>query len=215
MYRTGDLARYRSDGNIECLGRIDHQVKIRGYRIELGEIEAALKTLTEIGQVVVIVREDTPGDKRLVAYYTVPKNGEAEVETISAEQFRTHLSASLPDYMVPVAYVRLDEMPLTPNGKLDRKVLPAPDADAYATRSYEPPQGETEIRMAEIWAEVLKVEPIGRHDNFFSLGGHSLMAVTLIERMRREGFEVDARTFFLAPSLADLVAAIEIQEIRI
>lgn len=215
MYRTGDLARYRSDGNIECLGRIDHQVKIRGYRIELGEIEAALKTLTELGQVVVIVREDTPGDKRLVAYYTVPKNGEAEVENISAEQFRTHLSASLPDYMVPVAYVRLDEMPLTPNGKLDRKVLPAPDADAYATRSYEPPQGETEIRMAEIWAEVLKVEPIGRHDNFFSLGGHSLMAVTLIERMRREGFEVDARTFFLASSLAELVAAIEIQEIRI
>ena len=215
MYRTGDLARYWADGNIECLGRIDHQVKIRGYRIELGEIEARLSEYPGVREAAVIAREDTPGDKRLVAYFTVSPVGETEEGTIGAEQLRSHLSASLPEYMVPAGYVRMESLPLTPNGKLDRKALPAPEADAYSTRGYEPPQGETEIKLAAIWAEVLKLDRVGRHDNFFSLGGHSLIAVTLIERMRRNGFEVDARTFFLAPSLADLVAAIEIQEIRL
>ena len=215
MYRTGDLARYQPDGNIECLGRVDHQVKIRGFRIELGEIEAALKDNPEIKQAVVIVREDIPGDKRLVAYYTASPSAEPEVGTISAESLRSHLSGTLPEYMIPAAYVRLESLPLTPNGKLDRKSLPAPETDAYSTRSYEPPQGEIEIKIAAIWSDVLKLDRVGRHDNFFSLGGHSLLAVSMIDRMRRSGFEVDARTLFLAPSLAELVAAIETQEIRI
>jgi amino acid adenylation domain-containing protein len=183
MYRTGDLARYRADGNIECLGRIDHQVKIRGFRIELGEIEAALKKQPEIKQAVVIAREDTPGDKRLVAYYTTALTGESEEDTLSVGRLRSHLSASLPDYMVPAAYVRLESLPLTSNGKLDRKALPAPEADAYSSRGYEPPQGEIERKLAAIWAEVLKFDRVGRQDNFFEMGGDSLQAVRLFVKI--------------------------------
>jgi acyl carrier protein len=210
MYRTGDLARYRVDGNIECLGRVDHQVKIRGYRIELGEIEAVLKGQPEIKQAVVIVREDTPGDKRLVAYYTDSPIGETEKGTIGAEQFRSHLSASLPEYMIPAAYVRLDDMPLTPNGKLDRKALPAPETASYSTRGYEPPQGEMEMKLAAIWADVLKLDRVGRHDNFFDLGGHSLMAVQVVTRLRQAlSVEMTIRDLFAHPELAEMARAIE------
>src|SRR6202041_3155274 len=125
-------------------------------------------------------------------------------DSVDVEDLRSHLSSTLPEYMVPAAYVRLEELPLTPNGKLDRKALPAPDTDAYATRGYEPPQGETETILAGIWAEVLKLDRVGRNDNFFELGGHSLLAVTLIERMRRKGFEVDVRALFATPTLAEL-----------
>ena len=177
MYRTGDLGRYLPDGNIEFLGRNDFQVKIRGFRIELGEIEARLMEHPGVREAVVIAREDTPGDKRLVAYYT-----SAEAQGAGdAEQLRSHLSAVLPEYMVPAAYVHLESLPLTPNGKLDRRALPAPQADAYSTRGYEPPQGEIEEQLAGIWAEVLKLDKVGRHDNFFSLGGHSLLAVRVVE----------------------------------
>ena len=210
MYRTGDLARYRVDGNIECLGRVDHQVKIRGYRIELGEIEAVLKGQPEIKQAVVIVREDTRGDKRLVAYYTDSPIGETEKGTIGAEQFRSHLSASLPEYMIPAAYVRLDDMPLTPNGKLDRKALPAPETASYSTRGYEPPQGEMEMKLAAIWADVLKLDRVGRHDNFFDLGGHSLMAVQVVTRLRQAlSVEMTIRDLFAHPELAEMARAIE------
>jgi arthrofactin-type cyclic lipopeptide synthetase C len=188
MYRTGDLGRWLADGNIEFLGRNDYQVKIRGFRIELGEIEARLAEYPGVREAVVIAREDTPGDKRLVAYYTEALGGEF---TVGAEALRTHLSASLPEYMVPAAYVALEFLPLTPNGKLDRKSLPAPELDAYATRGFEPPEGEIETKLAAIWADVLKLDRVGRHDHFFELGGHSLLAVTLIERMRRIGFEVE------------------------
>jgi amino acid adenylation domain-containing protein len=215
MYRTGDLVRWLSDGDLEFLGRNDFQVKIRGFRIELGEIEARLAEHPAVREVVVLARKDTPGEQRLVAYYTASPNHEPKEGTVDAQQFRSHLSSSLPDYMIPAAFVRLESLPLTFNGKLDRKALPAPESDAYSTHTYEPPEGETEIQLAGIWAEILKFDRIGRHDNFFSLGGHSLMAVTLIERMRRAGFEVDARTFFLAPTLAKLAGAIEIEEIRI
>jgi acyl-coenzyme A synthetase/AMP-(fatty) acid ligase/aryl carrier-like protein len=216
MYRSGDLGRWLPDGNIEFLGRNDFQVKIRGFRIELGEIESRLMEHPAVREAVVLAREDNAGDQRLVAYYTQAGSGEGqEAGALSAEQLRTHLSASLPEYLVPAAYVELETLPLTPNGKLDRKALPAPEADAYASHGYEPPQGEIEQELAAIWAEVLKLERVGRHDNFFSLGGHSLLAVTLIERMRRSGFEVDVRSLFTTTTLAELAATMDVLEIRI
>ena len=201
MYRTGDLGRWLSDGNIEYLGRNDFQVKIRGFRIELGEIEARLTEQAGVREAAVIAREDTPGDKRLVAYYT----GAAGV---GAEALRTHLAVSLPDYMVPAAYVRLEALPLTPNGKLDRNALPLPGGEAYVGRSYEPPQGEIEEKLAAIWSELLKIDRVGRNDNFFELGGHSLLAITLIERLRQQGLQADVRTLFGAPTPAELAAAL-------
>ena len=206
MYRTGDLGRWLSDGNIEFLGRNDHQVKIRGFRIELGEIEARLSEHPGVREAVVMAREDASGDKRLVAYYT----SDPEQDAPGAEQLRLHLSAVLPEYMVPAAYVRLEGLPLTPNGKLDRRALPAPEQDAYATRGYEAPQGETETIVAAIWAEVLKLDRVGRHDNFFELGGHSLLAVRVITRIRKAlGVEVAVRDLFAHPALGDLARVVE------
>ena len=213
MYRTGDLGRWLPDGTIEFAGRNDCQVKVRGFRIELGEIEAQLERHPGIREGVVVAREESPGNQRLVAYYTGAEMGE---DTVGAEVLRTYLAASLPEHMVPAAYVRLESLPLTPNGKLDRNALPAPEADAYSTRGYERPKGEVESVLAEIWSEVLKVERMGRHDNFFELGGHSLLAVTLIERMRRRGLQVNARALFTNPTLAGLAMGTEeIEEIRL
>ncbi|MGB7603033.1 MAG: amino acid adenylation domain-containing protein [Candidatus Sulfotelmatobacter sp.] len=209
LYKTGDLARFLPDGNIEYLGRIDHQVKVRGFRIELGEIEAALLSHPAVREAVVIAREDTAGDKRLVAYYMSAETSAPDAAALDAEQLRALLLARLPEYMVPAAYVRLMAMPLTPNGKLDRKALPAPEADAYTVHSYEAPRGEIEIALAAIWGEVLKLDRVGRHDNFFELGGHSLLAVILIERMRRRGLQVDVRALFAASTLAELAATVE------
>jgi amino acid adenylation domain-containing protein len=209
LYKTGDLARFLPDGNIEYLGRIDHQVKVRGFRIELGEIEAALVSHPAVGEAVVIAREDTPGDQRLVTYYTAVETSAPDAAALDAEHLRAHLLARLPEYMVPAAYVRLTSMPLTPNGKLDRKALPAPEADAYAVHGYEAPQGEIERALAAIWGDVLKLDRVGRHDNFFELGGHSLLAVILIERMRRKGLQVDVRALFAASTLAELAATVE------
>jgi acyl carrier protein len=159
-----------------------------------------------VREAVVVAREDTPGDKRLVAYYTSSE----EEDTLSAEPLRSHLSAVLPEYMVPAAYVRMESLPLTPNGKLDRKALPAPDTDAYSTRGYEPPEGETETKLAAIWAEVLKLDRVGRNDNFFSLGGHSLLVVRVVGRLRQEfGVEVALRDLFAHPELAALAHVLE------
>ncbi|MCV4265804.1 non-ribosomal peptide synthetase, partial [Pseudomonas capsici] len=202
MYRTGDLGRWLADGNIEYLGRNDDQVKIRGFRIELGEIEAKLARHESVKEAVVMAREDVPGDKRLVAYFT-STDQPADLETLKA-----HLQGQLPEYMVPAAYVHLEKLPLTPNGKLDRKALPAPDLQALISRGYEAPIGETETTLAQIWAEVLQVERVGRHDHFFELGGHSLLAVTLIERMRRKGLSADVRILFSQPTVAALAAAV-------
>src|SRR5215813_1026952 len=203
MYRTGDLGRWRGDGNIEYRGRNDFQVKIRGFRIELGEIENCLNEHAGVREAVVVAREDTAGDKRLVAYYT-----SSEEEVFSVEQLRTHLAAALPEYMVPAAYVRLERMPLTPNGKLDRKALPAPDETAVVRRGYEEPQGEVEVAIARIWQELLGLERVGRQDHFFELGGHSLLAVQLVSRLReRLGVEVALRDVFAEPMLARLAEA--------
>jgi hypothetical protein len=179
MYRSGDLGRWRSDGAIEYLGRRDHQVKIRGYRIELGEIEARLSEHPRVREAVVLARDDEPGNKRLVGYYT---SAVAEGE-LTVEELRRYLSARLPEFMVPAAYVRLEEMPLTPNGKLDRRALPAPEGQAYSRRGYEEPVGEIERALSRLWSEVLKVERIGRNDNFFELGGHSLLGIKLFGRI--------------------------------
>ncbi len=201
LYRTGDLARWNADGTLQFIGRRDHQVKIRGFRIELSEIEVCLSQYPGVRDVAVLAREDVPGDKRLVAYV-------ASGEALDAESLRTHLGGRLPEYMVPAAYVRLDALPLTTNGKLDRKALPAPDASAYIARNYEAPVGEAETSLATIWADVLKLDRVGRHDNFFELGGHSLLAVTVIERMRRAGLQTDVRALFAAPTLAALAASV-------
>jgi len=199
MYKTGDLARWLADGAVEFLGRNDFQVKIRGRRIELGEIEARLIEHEGVREAVVLAREDTPGDKRLVAYYTAADGSEAGIGT---EELRGYLGSKLPEYMVPAAYVRLDRLPLTPNGKLDRRALPTPEGDAYAAREYEPPMGETETILADIWAEVLKVERVGRHDSFFELGGHSLLVVRVIARLRKRlNVEVSISDLFSRPVL--------------
>ncbi|MGY2372711.1 amino acid adenylation domain-containing protein, partial [Pseudomonas sp. SDO528_S397] len=196
LYRTGDLARWLEDGTLDYLGRNDDQVKIRGVRIELGEIETCLGEHAQVREAVVLAR-----DGRLVAYFT-------EQQPVEIEVLRTWLQAHLPEYMVPAAYVRLDSLPLTANGKLDRKALPQPDLDAVLSRGYEAPQGEVEETLARIWADVLKVERVGRQDHFFELGGHSLLAVNLIERMRQVGLGADVRVLFSQPTLAALAAAV-------
>ncbi|HET8796788.1 MAG TPA: amino acid adenylation domain-containing protein, partial [Thermoanaerobaculia bacterium] len=178
IYRTGDLARWLPDGNIEYLGRNDFQVKIRGFRIELGEIEARIRECAGVREAVVVAREDVAGDKRLVAY--VVAEGDRELATT----LRTTLSRQLPEHMVPSAFVSLDALPLTANGKLDRKALPAPDATAGIGRDYEEPQGAIEETLAAIWQELLRVPRAGRNDDFFELGGHSLLAVQLVSRVR-------------------------------
>ncbi len=205
MYRTGDLGRWRADGTIEFLGRNDHQVKIRGFRIELGEIEAKLAGHPKVREAVVVARGEDEAGKRLVAYYTCVEKTEIGV---GAEELRKHLSVSLPEYMAPASFVFLAELPLNPNGKVDRKALPAPEAGAYGVRDYEAPVGEIEIRLGRIWAEILKLERVGRHDNFFELGGHSLLAVTLTERMRREGLPTNGRTIFTSSTLKALAEAV-------
>ncbi|MCG8296569.1 non-ribosomal peptide synthetase, partial [Pseudomonas entomophila] len=199
MYRSGDLACWQADGTLRYLGRADQQVKLRGFRIELGEIEARLAACAGVRDVAVVLREDSPGDKRLVAYFT----GQEAIA-----ELHQHLQGQLPDYMLPSAYVQLETLPLTANGKLDRRALPQPDSASVVSRAFEAPQGEVEIALAAIWTELLKVERVGRHDHFFELGGHSLLAVSLIERMRKAGLTADVRVLFAQPTLAALAAAV-------
>jgi amino acid adenylation domain-containing protein len=203
MYRTGDLGRYLADGSLEYLGRNDQQVKIRGFRIELGEIEARLQEQPGIGVAVVVAREqpDVPGDKRLVAYYTLTGD---ESTAPDAAGLRSRLAASLPEYMVPAAYMKLAVLPLTPNGKLDRRALPAPEGSAYGSRAYEAAVGEIETALAQVWAEVLRLDRVGRHDNFFELGGHSLLIIQMIERLRQLGLRIEVSAIYKAPTLEAL-----------
>lgn len=205
LYRTGDLARYRSDGKIEFLGRLDHQVKLRGFRVELGEIETVLSQHPNVAQAVVMIREDRPGDKRLVAYIT------AEGGMPSANEVRKFLQLSLPDYMVPSAFVLLEAMPLTPNKKVDRQALPAPDySGSGAVTQFAEPLDPVEDLLANIWARVLGLKNIGVHDNFFERGGHSLLATQVMSRIR-EAFHVELplRALFESPTIADLAETLE------
>jgi arthrofactin-type cyclic lipopeptide synthetase B len=204
LYATGDRVRYRADGQLEFIGRNDFQVKLRGLRLEPGEIEAQLLSHPALREAVVLVREE-----RLVAYFT----WHAEAGQPGIEALREHLLARLPDYMVPSAFVALDSLPLSPNGKVDRKALPAPDSAAVSIREYEAPVGEMEILLARLWCELLKVERVGRQDHFFELGGHSLLAVSLIGRLQQEGIEADVRTLFEQPTLAGYAAITERMEI--
>ncbi|HEV2148395.1 MAG TPA: amino acid adenylation domain-containing protein, partial [Longimicrobiaceae bacterium] len=198
MYRTGDLGRWLADAALELVGRNDLQVKVRGYRIELGEVEAALLAHPGVREAVVAAREDTPGERRLVAYWVGP-------EEVGVDCLRAQLLERLPEYMVPAAYVRLEALPLTPNGKLDRRALPAPEGDAYPARTYDPPVGKVEQALAEIWSDLLGLERVGRQDHFFELGGHSLRVVQVVSRLRQSlGVEVPLGEVFRLPVLAEL-----------
>ena len=183
MYKTGDIGRWLADGSLEFLGRNDDQVKIRGFRIELGEITAQLQQHPAVDKAVVIAREDAPGEKRLVAYYSPSTLHTFPDPESRPSDLRSFLSGRLPEHMLPAAYVLLESFPLTPNGKLDRKALPRPTGNAYSVRQYVPPQGNLETALAEIWAEVLKLERVGRHDDFFALGGQSLLALRVLFRV--------------------------------
>ncbi|MFE6771404.1 amino acid adenylation domain-containing protein [Streptomyces fimicarius] len=213
LYRTGDLARWRADGQLEHLGRIDQQVKIRGLRIEPGEIEAALRAEEGIAAAAVIVREDNPGDKRLVAY--VVRAADADTD-LDPALLRTALRRTLPDYMVPAAFVTLDALPLTPNGKLDRRALPAPQARRTGG-AMAAPETATQQVLAEIWAEILNLPEVGVDDDFFDLGGHSLLATQVIARARRRLPEAGARPvsvmdLFTSRTVRELAALADLDE---
>ncbi|HEX7314774.1 MAG TPA: amino acid adenylation domain-containing protein [Pyrinomonadaceae bacterium] len=211
LYRTGDLARHLPDGRLEYLGRVDHQVKIRGLRIELGEIEAALRSHASVREAVVTACEEAPGHKRLVAYVVPDRR-----QTIETEELRAHLAERLPRYMVPSAFITLDSFPLTPNGKIDRKALPAPElAQAISEKSYAAPRTPVEEVLAAIWAEVLGLERVGVHNDFFELGGHSLIAIQVIARIR-ETLRVDlsVKSIFGARTVAELAGIVVAAEAR-
>ncbi len=208
LYRTGDRARYRPGGDLEFLGRLDTQVKIRGFRIELGEIEAALSQHPAVRDAVALVREDAPGDRRLVAYLVLHTKS-------AVEELRQMLREKVPGYMVPSTFVVLDVLPVTANGKLDRKALPAPDQSRPGLEeTFIAPRTPTEERVSTIWSEVLQIEKIGINDNFFSLGGHSLLATQIMTRVR-DAFDVNLplSNFFETPTVANLSARVDQRQV--
>ena len=204
LYKTGDLVRYLPDGNLEFLGRVDHQVKIRGFRVELGEIESVLSQHPAVREAVVLAHDKkVPSDKRLVAY-VVP--GEAQTHDL-----RDFVRERLPDYMVPSIFVPLDVLPLTASGKIDRRALPAPDgAQLYRLEEFVPPETPLEEKLAKIWAKVLGVERVGIFDNFFDLGGDSLLGTQVISRINRAlGVNVPMYNLLEEPTIANLALLIE------
>jgi amino acid adenylation domain-containing protein len=211
LYKTGDLGRYLPDGTIEFLGRLDNQVKIRGFRIEIGEIEAELSQHPAVKQTVIVDREDQPGNKRLVAYF-VPN----QEQVPSPDELRRFLKEKLPDFMLPSAFVHLDVFPLTPNGKVNRQALPAPDPFHMGGEvSFVPPRTLTEETLASIWADLLGLERVGIHDDFFDLGGHSLLATQVISRLREAlSVELPLRYLFESSTIAELAELVVAQQIK-
>lgn len=203
MYRTGDLGQWRADGAIEYLGRNDFQVKVRGFRIELGEIEARLRQHPDIKEAVVVTREDRSGDKRLVAYIKA-----SNVRQQLILSLREYLKSTLPDYMMPSAFVVLEAFPLTTNGKLDRCALPAPEPSSYVGENYEPPQGDVEQTVAQSWQSVLALERVGRQDNFFELGGNSLLILRMMKELQERGLSVEIDDAFRHSTLAELAQGV-------
>jgi amino acid adenylation domain-containing protein len=204
LYRTGDIARFLPDGSVEFVGRADNQVKLRGFRIELGEIEAVLSGHPDVKQCAVLCREDRPGDKRIVAY--VASDGS---QTLTTRELRSFLQTRLPEYMVPSSFVLLESLPITPNGKVDRRALPAPDESrADLSSGYVAPRTPAEEALTKIWAEALQVERVGIQDNFFELGGHSLLAVRLFGRIEKVfGKKLPLSLLFSAPTIQKLAEA--------
>jgi aryl carrier-like protein len=188
MYRTGDLAKWLPNGQLQVLGRMDHQIKLRGFRIETGEIESVLMRKGGLSAAAVILREDNPGSPRLVTYY-VTEPGQSPSE----EQLRASLANDLPDYMIPTAWVRLDRLPVSPNGKLDRAALPAPQAGAITEEEFVAPQTATETRLAKIWAEVLHLPRVSATMDLLRLGADSIQLFQIIARSSREGFRLTAK----------------------
>ncbi|KAF6624994.1 non-ribosomal peptide synthetase, partial [Paenibacillus sp. EKM10P] len=203
MYRTGDLARWMPDGNIEYLGRIDHQVKIRGYRIELGEVEAQILKVEDVQEVIVLAQADEQGQNQLVAYYVAERE-------VSAGELRSLLGEELPNYMVPSFLVQLEQMPLTPNGKIDRKALPAPEGSLQTGADYVAPRTWVEVKLAQIWQDVLGLTQAGVKENFFEIGGHSLRATTLASKIHKElNKPLPLRSIFEAPTIEQLAVVLE------
>ncbi|TFI51868.1 amino acid adenylation domain-containing protein [Mastigocladus laminosus UU774] len=200
LYKTGDLARYLPDGNIEFLGRSDNQVKLRGFRIELGEIAAVLETYPQIKQAVVILREDIPSNKKLVAYLVT------QSQSTNISDLRRFLQQKLPDYMIPSAFVCLEALPLTPNGKVNRKMLPVPEVESTREQEFVPPQTANEQILATIWQDVLGLKQVSRYDKFFEMGGDSILSIQVVGRARQAGIKITPRQIFQYPSLAELAA---------
>jgi non-ribosomal peptide synthase protein (TIGR01720 family) len=199
LYKTGDKARYLSDGNIEYIGRLDNQVKIRGFRIEMGEIEAVLSQYPNVKQTVVISQEDSPGEQRLVAYLV----SDAE-QNPSTSELRQFLKPKLPDYMVPATFVCLNAFPLTPNGKIDRRALPAPDSEIDRTQEYVAPQTHKEQILTTIWQEILLRKPVSIHDNFFEIGGDSILSIQVVSRAKTAGVQITPKQLFQHQTIAEL-----------
>ena len=198
LYKTGDLVRYLSDGNIEFIGRIDHQVKIRGFRIELGEIEAVLNTHPQIQQAVVIATQDIAANKRLVAYVVTSD------QSLTTNQLREFLKEKLPEYMVPSIFVTLENLPLTPNGKVDRKALPAPDGEISRQHEYVAPRTAIEQTLTNIWQELLLKQKVSIHDNFFEIGGDSILSIQVVSRAKNSAIQITPKQIFLYQTIAEL-----------
>ncbi|WNV78293.1 amino acid adenylation domain-containing protein [Bacillus atrophaeus] len=206
MYRTGDLARWLPDGNIEYLGRIDHQVKIRGYRIEIGEVETSLSNIGEVQEAIVIALEDENGDKALYAYFVASR-------PYHVSEMKEKLSDQLPNYMIPSYFIQLEKMPLTPNGKIDRKALPVPEGELQTGKEYVAPRTPIEAKLVEIWQEVLGVAEVGVKDNFFDIGGHSLRATNLVAKIyKKMNVDVSLREVFSCPTIEQLANTIQNSE---
>ncbi|MCP3797620.1 amino acid adenylation domain-containing protein, partial [Paenibacillus sp. CH40] len=208
MYRTGDLARWLPDGNIEYLGRIDHQVKIRGYRIELGEVEAAMLKADRMQEVIALAHANSQNQHELVAYYVAERE-------VTGSELRKQLSEELPNYMVPSHFVQMEQMPLTPNGKIDRKALPAPEQISRSTQEYRAPQTAEEQALAHVWEAVLGGGPVGLTDQFFDRGGDSIKAIQVSSRLLQAGYKLDIKDLFKYPEVAELATHLRVSDTQL